>query len=245
MTARDRIVLMVVCTLVLPIGLWFFVVAPERQKASSLDAKISAANTQLSTAESELASARGGQARYSAAYASIVSLGKAVPPTQEVPSLVYQLDQASNQKSVEFSSVISSGANASGTSGSAGSGAVTPVVAPTVFTQMPFTFVFNGGFVELDHLFGQLNRFTERTPSGVLQISGRLLTVQGVKLDQKPTSSESHRSELSGTITATAYVLPASQGLTAGATPAGPAGAAAGSSSASSPTTPAIAQVTR
>jgi hypothetical protein len=245
MTSRDRIVLSVVAALVILGAAWFMLVAPEREKASKLDARITAASTQLSTAEGELANARGAEARYSTAYASIVSLGKAVPPGQEVPSLVYQLDQASNHKHVEFSSVTSGEAGGSGAASASGA---TPAasVTPAAFTQMPFTFVFNGSFFDLYHLFQQLNQFTERTPAGVLQISGRLLTIQGVKLAQLTGSgSEASKEGLSGTITATAYVLPASQGLTAGASATGPAGAGSQASTTSSPTTtPAIARVT-
>jgi hypothetical protein len=110
---------------------------------------------------------------------------------------------------------------------------------------MPFTFVFNGGFFDLYHLFQQLNQFTERTPAGVLKISGRLLTIQGVKLAQSTGSGkEAASNQLSGTITATAYVLPASQGLTGGASASGPAVGGATASSASTPTTPAVARVT-
>ena len=47
---------------------------------------------------------------------------------------------------------------------------------------MPFTFVFNGSFNDLYHLFQQMNRFTTRTTSGGLQVSGRLLTIQSTKL---------------------------------------------------------------
>ena len=38
------------------------------------------------------------QRRYGSAYASIVTLGKAVPPGREVPSLIYELAQATNQR---------------------------------------------------------------------------------------------------------------------------------------------------
>ena len=54
---------------------------------------------------------------------------------------------------------------------------------------MPFTFVFNGSFFDLYHLFQQLDRFTVRTSSGSLQVSGRLLTIQGVKLAPEPSGS--------------------------------------------------------
>ncbi|HEV3284731.1 MAG TPA: hypothetical protein VG010_11055 [Solirubrobacteraceae bacterium] len=245
MTTRDRIVLMVVVTLVALGGVWLLAVSPERKKASQLDTQVSAANAQLGTAESQLASARGAQASYSAAYASIVSLGKAVPAEQEVPSLVYQLDQAANHKHVDFNSIVLS-AGGSAPSGSGAAGA-SPAAQATTFTQMPFTFVFNGSFVDLYDLFQQVNRFAERRPSGQLQVSGRLLTIDGVKLAPSGTAGQNAASQLTGTITATAYVLPAAQGLTAGATPAAPTGAGgqpASASSPASPTTPAIARVT-
>ena len=171
-----------------------------------------------------MANARADQARYASAYASIVSLGKAVPAGQEVPSLIYQLAQASNQKNVDFSS-ISTGAS-TGTAaapralggGGAGRGGAT-----AGFTQMPFTFVFNGSFNDLYHLFQQLNRFTTRTTSGGLQVSGRLLTIQSTKLSPSTSTTTvgaKPTEQLTGTITATAYVLPATQGLTGGATAA-------------------------
>jgi hypothetical protein len=223
-------------------GAWFLGVKPERQKASKLDARISATSSQIATAEGELSNARSAQASYSAAYASIVSLGKAVPPGQEVPSLIYQLDQASNQKRVEFSSIVT-GSNGAATPGPASKSAPAGA-APTAFTAMPFTFVFNGGFFDLHSLFQQLNQFTERTPAGLLKISGRLLTIQSVKLAQASTGKEARPGELTGTITATAYVLPASQGLTGGATPSGPAAGGSTASSTSPPATPAVARVT-
>jgi Tfp pilus assembly protein PilO len=247
MTARDRGVLIGIVSLALLAAVWFMLVAPEREKASKLGTSLTTASAQLATAEAELSSARGAQTRYAAAYASIVSLGKAVPPAQEVPSLIYQLDQASNQKQVEFNSIATgSAAGSAGPAGSGGAaGAAASTTASSVFAQMPFTFVFNGSFFNLEHLFQQLNHFTQRSVSGSLQVSGRLLTVQSVKLAPLTSSGVTQASKgvLSGSITATAYVLPASQGLTAGASPAGPAGVGASSSS-GSPTTPAIARVT-
>jgi hypothetical protein len=246
MTTRDRLALIGICTLAVLAAAWFLIVAPERERAAKLDSRINAASAQLTTAEGELSNARAARARYSAAYNSIVNLGKAVPPTQEIPSLIFQLDQASNQKSVEFSSIVSGssgGSSGSGASGAGGSSAA-PVAVTGSFTQMPFTFIFNGSFFDLEHLFQQLNGFTVRTASGGLQISGRLLTIQSVRLAPVTTSSPGTPiGQLTGTITATAYVLPASQGLTAGASPNSPAGAGARASSGSAPTTPAIVRV--
>jgi hypothetical protein len=246
MTTRDRLMIMGICTLAVLGAVWFMAVSPERKQAASLNTKVAAASAQLASAESELAHARNAQERYSTAYASIVSLGKAVPASQELPSLIYQLDQASNQKQVEFNSVVSGSGSGTGPGAPKSAGAATAASETSGgFTQMPFTFVFNGSFFDLDHLFGQLNQFTERTTAGQLRISGRLLTIQGVTLGPlSANGAEATTDKLTGTITATAYVLPASQGLTAGATPAGPAGAGSPAASPSSPTTPAVAKVT-
>jgi hypothetical protein len=251
MTGRDRTVLIVISSLVVLAAAWLLLISPERKNAAKLDSQVTQASAQLATAESQLASARGAQSRYASAYAALVSLGKAVPPGREVPSLVYQLAQASNQKHVDFSSIVSgAGAPASGSASAA-----TPAAAVTGFTQMPFTFIFNGTFSGLYHLFQQLDRFTVRTASGGLQVSGRLLTIQSAKLAPATTggaaAGKGSAEQLTGTITATAYVLPAAQGLTGGATAASPSASSGSSASvssastagASSPTAPAIARV--
>jgi len=253
MTGRDRIVVVGVAALAVLAAVWLLAVAPEREKASKLATEVSAAQAQLASAESQLASASAAQAQYQTAYASIVRLGKAVPADQETPSLIYQLAQATGQKNVEFASITAGGAggtsSASGTSAAA-SAAATATTAGGGFKQMPFTFVFNGGFENLYNLFQQLDGFALRTTSGGLQVSGRLLTVQSVKLAPATTSgtgSGKPSEQLSGTITATAYVLPAGQTLTGGATSTGPAGTAtqtASTGASSSPNPPAVAQVT-
>jgi len=247
MTGRDRMVLIGVIVLAAVAAGWLLVVSPERKQAGSLAAEVSTAQTALSAAEGQLSSARAAQSQYADAYAAVVSLGKAVPAGQEVPSLIYQLSQASDQRSVDFNSIVAGSTGSTGSSGSSASAA--GAAASAGFSQMPFTFIFNGSFFDLEHLFRQLSSFATRTTSGGLQVNGRLLTIQSVKLSPETTSGPGGKAgELTGTITASAYVLPASQGLTAGATPASPTGsaapAAASGTAASTATAPAIARVT-
>jgi hypothetical protein len=118
---------------------------------------------------------------------------------------------------------------------------------------MPFTFHFNGSFFALYHLLNRLNGFTLQTANGNVQVSGRLLTINGVSFDTSgaaaaPGTGTAGTGGLSGTVTATAYVLPQQQGLTAGATPGAPAGTpaaqpASGTSGAATPA-PAIVRAT-
>ena len=239
MTGRDRIVLIAIVVIAVIAGGWVLIVSPKRDEAKKVEAKVTAAQSELSSAESSLASARSAQAQYASSYAAVVNMGKAVPASQEVASLVYQLEEASNARNVEFNSIISGGGGSSGSS--ATSTTPTPATATAGFTQMPFTFVFNGGFFDLEHLFRQLTAFTtHRGPKG-LEVSGRLLTIQSVKLAPE-SGTPGKAPKLSGTVSATAYVLPAGQSLTAGATPNSPAPASGSSSSAA--TTPAVAKVT-
>jgi hypothetical protein len=263
MTGRDRLVVMAIAVLAILAGGWLLLVSPERKEAAAAESKIETARTQLQTAQAQAASERSAEARYASAYVSVVKLGKAVPPEQEVPSLVYELEQASHQHSIDFNSITSSStaSSSSTSSSSSASGAAAATAAPAAFTQMPFTFVFKGSFFGLAHLLGQIDGLARTTtanggsaktsdtsastPTGV-QVNGRLLTIQGVSLaieSQGGSSAKSSNSasELAATITATAYVLPASQGLTGGATAAGPAGssAAAPAASAASSNTPA------
>jgi hypothetical protein len=166
-----------------------------------------------------------------------------------VASLLYQLEEASNLRDVSFNSIASGGADASSTATAAAAPAAgsTTSSASSGFTQMPFTFVFSGGFFSLEHLFRELTSFTTHQGPDGLRVSGRLLTIQSVKLSPETTSTATSHGggqKLTGTVTATAYVLPAGSDVTAGATPSAPAGVAAPSSSSSSPTTPAVAKVT-
>jgi hypothetical protein len=252
MTGRDRMVLIGVIVLAVLGAAWLMVVSPERKQAAKLDSQVAEARAQLSSAEGQLAGARAAQSQYAAAYAAIVNLGKAVPPSEEVPSLIYQLAQASNGENVEFSSITSGSGAASASASTSGSSAA-PAAAAAGFSQMPFTFVFNGSYFDLERLFQQLNRFTLRKSSGQLQVSGRLLTIQSVKLapltNATAATGQNASETLSGTITASAYVLPGGQGLTGAAGATAPAGAsvspASSAGAASSPTTPpAIARVT-
>lgn len=240
MTTRDRMVLIAVTFLVIVAAGWMLVVSPERKKAASINTQVEAARTSLAAAQSQLSNAKAAESKYASAYAAVVSLGKAVPASEEVPSLIYQLSQVTSERNIDFNSISTS----TGTSGSSGSGATAAVSAG--FTQMPFTFDFSGQYFDFERLFNSLTAFTDHAAGGTLAVSGRLLTIQSVKLSPEQSSTNGHGSELNGTITATAYVLPPGESVTAGATATSPTGATTTTSStASAPSTsPAVVKAT-
>jgi hypothetical protein len=109
-------------------------------------------------------------------------------------------------------------------------------VGPAGFPTMPFDFRFNGGFFHLEDFLRKLDAFT-KVDGDRVTVRGRLLTVDGISLGAGPKGFP----QMTANIHATAYLLPADEGLTAGATSAGPATSgtatpASGSTSGASPT---------
>ncbi|MHB1809815.1 MAG: hypothetical protein ACYCU0_11035 [Solirubrobacteraceae bacterium] len=223
MTGRDRMVVIALAALAIVALAWIEVVSPERKRASSVESKVASAEVALSDARGKLASAKEDEKRFSAAYSSVVSLGEAVPAAEEVSSLVYAVDRAAGKAKVQFQSISAGGGSTA---------RATPTAPATTagagFQQLPFTFTFVGSFFDLYHMMQRLQSFTVTTANGDVKVSGRLLTVNGLSLAAASGSTAS--GSLTGTVTATAYVLPAGETLTAGATTSGPAGAATSTS---------------
>jgi hypothetical protein len=250
MSTRDRLVLMGIAALAVLGAVWMLAVSPARQQASKLGGEVAAVQGQLATAQTEVAQARGAQRSYRTAYASLVSLGKAVPVAAEVPGLIYAIDQVANHKKVQFSSISATGSSGGAAGGSATSSSATASASNALsagFQQLPFTFVFSGSYADLGRLLTQLESFTVQSSAGALRVSGRLLTIQSITLGTTPGGGGAQSaaagqagkpsSEMSWTITATAYVLPpstSSAGATGSAAGAQAAGATPASSSAPS-----------
>jgi hypothetical protein len=82
---------------------------------------------------------------------------------------------------------------------------------------MHYDLKFNGDFFRLEDLVRNVKRLAWTRRSD-LQISGRLLTIDAITFDTNGKKVS---------MSVTAYLLPATEGLFAGATPAGPANPAA------------------
>ena len=165
------------------------------------------------------------------------------PADQEVPSLIYQLAQASNQKSVEFTSITSAGAGASPRRRLRGPRERSTAAAARLHADAVHVRVQRQLFEPRTACFRQLDGFALRTTSGALQVSGRLLTIQSVKLapatsrargSGKPCRQRAHRHDHRDRLRAAA---PA-RASTGGATPAGPAGTGAAAGSPREPRAP-------
>ena len=112
-------------------------------------------------------------------------------------------------------------------------------VGPAGLPTEAFNFSFRGNFFHLADFFNRVQKFVQANRNGI-SIRGRLMTLNGFSLSAGPSGFP----QIQANISATTYLVPASQGLTAGATGAGPAGTSTtpvGATSSSSTTPPAAA----
>jgi Tfp pilus assembly protein PilO len=116
-----------------------------------------------------------------------------------------------------------SGAGSTGGETSTSSGSGLPVSgeptasAPAGLETVPLQLEFVGNFFNLADFFHRIKRFVNVANNSVV-VSGRLITVEGVRWSSDSEIFPRVRAEL----TATVYLSPEAQGNTAGATPQGP-----------------------
>ena len=233
MTSRDRIVIMVVLALAAVVAGWFLVVSPKRSQASSLSTQITSEQSQLSAAEQQVAAGMSARKAFAGQYAQLAKLGEAVPPDDDVPSLIYQVQSAAQTSRVSFrglqltgggSSSSSTPSTSSSSSSSSGSQAAAPQlppgasVGPAGLPTEQFTITLSGNYFNLSSFFNKLEGFVV-SENGTLTIRGRLMTINAINLVPGPTGFP----QITATVSATTYIVPPTEGAFGGATPAGPA----------------------
>ena len=104
-TERDKKIL----TLLIPVALiaayWFLVLSPKKEESAGIQEQLSQAQSEQQTAESAAASVAGAKSNFAADYTTVIRLGKAVPSTVDMPSLMVQLDRASRGTGISFDKI--------------------------------------------------------------------------------------------------------------------------------------------
>jgi Tfp pilus assembly protein PilO len=224
-TKNKTLLIAVVAAAAAAAAFWFLALAPKRQEAADLQTKISAKQSELTTAQQTLAGYKKSKADYGKNYAAVVRLGKAVPEDDDVRSLLVQLDAQAGGAGVDFRTIQVGGQGASAAATDAAGG--TQVVAPGAvsvgsagFSAMPFSFSFRGTFANLSNFFSRMERFvTLRNEQ--LNVTGRLLRMETIDLQVDQDGFPNIRAQIG----ASSYLVPETQGLTAGANAQGPAAA--------------------
>jgi len=226
-TARDRTVIMVVLALGAIVAGWLLVVSPKRSQASALSGQIAGVQSQLDSARSQVAAGEAARTAFAGQYAQLARLGEAVPPSDDVPSLIYQVQSAAQAAHVSLralqltpGSSSSSPTTSSSSSSSTASSSTLPPGAAVGAAGLPtdqFTFTLAGNFFNLANFFNRIQNFVVSSNSHLL-ISGRLMTINAISL----APGSNGFPQITANVSATTYIVPPTQGPTDGATPAGP-----------------------
>jgi Tfp pilus assembly protein PilO len=238
MTRRDRIVIVVVGIVAAIAASWILVVSPKRDQAAKLGAKVGTAQQTLDTARQQLAQNAAAGRQYATNYAALARLGEAVPASDDIPSLIIQLQSAADGARVDFQSLQSS-------SGGGGAGATPAPAAGTTAagasgaSNEQFSFTFAGSYFQLSNFFNKVQRLVTPTGNGVL-VRGRLISLNSVNL----TPAAGGFPQITAQITATIYreaAPSAAGGATTGGPPATASTPSTSSTSGSTSPTPAPA----
>ena len=258
MTARDRTVIMIVVALGAIVAGWLLVVSPKRSQASSLNTQITSEQSQLTAAEGQVASGMSARRQFAGQYAQLAKLGEAVPPDDDVPSLIYQVQSAAQAAHVNFRGLqLTGGGGSSAPSTSSSTSSSSSGSSTTAAPQLPpgasvgaaglpteqFTVTLAGNYFNLSNFFNRLESFVT-SDSSTLTIRGRLMSINAINLVPGPNGFP----QITATVSATTYIVPPTEGAFGGATPVGPApttqSQASTSGSSTSSSTPPAAAIT-
>jgi Tfp pilus assembly protein PilO len=137
MSDRDRKILLVALPLLLVVAYWFLLLGPKRDEATKAEADLTEQQARLQTAEAAADTAKGAQGSFESDFTELVRLGKAIPSSVDMPSLIVQLDRAADGTGIHFTristgereTVAAPAATTGGTTGSTTGTGDTPVAA--------------------------------------------------------------------------------------------------------------------
>ena len=242
MTRRNSMILAVVAMAAVAGAYWMLLLAPKRELATTLSTQIALKQTELQTAQAEEAKNLKARANYRSNYATVARLGKAVPADDDVRSLMVQIDGAAGSSHVDFRSITVGGSSgAPAEDDRPGAAAPPPGSAPVGsagFATMPFSLAFKGSYFNLGSFFQRIDRFVSVRDRG-LDVTGRLVLLNNIIL-----VPDGAFPSVKAQISATTYLVPATEGLLAGATATAPATGAAAAPGPKAPATAAPATTT-
>lgn len=232
MNPKVRLLVGAIVALVAVAAFYKGVLAPKYARASVVQADIDESQGVLDQARAQTHALETAKAGYSRDYTTLARLGKAVPVDDDVRSLLVQINTAAGRSGVDFRSIQLDASDPAAATARSGSAAATQAAAATLppgasvgaagLPTMPFSFEFEGSFLDLSGFMARLQRFVTARGSG-LDVRGRLLAVDGFSL--KPSSKGFPH--VTASVGATAYLVKPSQGSGGGATLSEPAGTAA------------------
>lgn len=251
MSSSNRLIVSILLVAGLAIAFWMLALGPKRKEADELSAQAGQLRVALSEAQSKATEAAAARKAFPEDYEQLVVLGQAVPAGDETASLLVEVNEVAKSAGVKFESIKlnSSGQTAEAaevtaptttapatpsgaTAGAVPASATTPpteaaasvmplgaTVGPAGLAVMPYNLTFTGDFFHVADFIEGVDSLVD-TGNAKVAVDGRLVTLDGFALNA---AGESGFPQLRATFAVTTYLVPPSQGLTAGATATAPA----------------------
>jgi Tfp pilus assembly protein PilO len=232
MTRRDRIVLIVVAVIAAIAASWILVVSPKRDQAAKLQTQVAAEQAKLDSARTTLAQNAAASKQYASNYAALARLGEAVPASDDIPSLIIQLQNAADGAKVDFQSLQNGSGSTPGGAAAAAPATGSATTGASSATPEQLSFSFSGSYFQLSNFFNKVQHFVTPNGNGVL-VRGRLISLNSVNL----APGSGGFPQITAQITATIYTEAAPSGSGGAATGSSPATPSTQSTSGSPSTT--------
>ena len=196
---REVYIITAVVAVVLIVAWYFLLLSPARAKLSDLDSQVQAQQAALATAQQDVARLESYKKTAPQSRAEIVRLGKMLPQSEGIPSLIIELTKTADASGVDLNS-ISRGATQPGT----------PFGLQSVSLQV------TGRFFDIEDFLYRMETYVAFRNAS-FRVTGRLLEIQNLTMSGSgAATTDGSVSPLSVSVALNAY-------LWAGA-PAGPAG---------------------
>ena len=99
--------------LVVLAGYWFLLLSPKREEASKAGDEMSQQQARLDSAKTAAASAKNAESAFRSDFTEVVRLGKAIPASVDMPSLIVALDRAAAGTGIRFTKIATGERDAS------------------------------------------------------------------------------------------------------------------------------------
>ncbi|MFL5885258.1 MAG: type 4a pilus biogenesis protein PilO [Thermoleophilaceae bacterium] len=184
-TDRDKKIILMIVPILLIGAFYYFVLSPKRQEASKVQQELTQAQGDRDSAQAQVSQLTAAKNSFASDYQTVISLGKAVPATVDMPSLLVQLNTAAHGTGISFDDIHLGDTSASGTSSPAatppggGSNPAAPGSAPA--SGGPGGAAQNAGqAVSSANAKNNANAATEASTGGTGNTSSGAGTVQGL-----------------------------------------------------------------
>lgn len=189
--------LLAIAAVGLTIAFWMLVLSPQRKAVADAQSQVQTAQTALTAAQQKAQDGRSAASDYRRDRATIVKIGRVVPATDDIPTLLTQLQALAKKEHVWFTtySVDGGGAGAASsattstttptTGSSNGSTAAVAPLYPPGSVQMsgglgrtPIQIGLKGQYFNLERYLRAVQRFAVLSQNGE-RTNGRLLVIDG------------------------------------------------------------------